>query len=99
MWYKNHPPALSIADHLELHGLKKEENKVPPTLPGIGSDKMDLSRLAELTLSSPTSETSGSAKKEKITKQDFFSPSKMKEKRSVNPDDPLNQLDPFWTLK
>ena len=75
--------------------LPSEECKKPDliqqqTHPKTGIFSPELSKLADLSIDS-------SNKKKKITKEDFTSKKGMKPES--NPNDPLSQLDPMWSLK
>ena len=75
--------------------LPSEECKKPDlvhlqTQPKTGIFSPELSKLADLSIDS-------SNKKKKITKEDFTSKKGMKPES--NPNDPLSQLDPMWSLK
>ena len=56
----------------------------------------DLTKFADLNLSGTVSQTPN---KKKISKQDFINAKKGLNQDATNPDDPLSQLDPLWSLK
>ena len=56
----------------------------------------DLTKFADLNLSGTVSQTPN---KKKISKQDFLNAKKGLNQDTTNPDDPLSQLDPLWSLK
>ena len=57
-----------------------------------GTFSPDLAKLADMSISGD------GTKKNRVTKQDFIDGKKAVKKES-DPNDPLAQLDPFWTLK
>lgn len=58
-----------------------------------GTFSPDLTKFADISISGDAG-----TKKNKVTKQDFIDGKKAARKES-DPNDPLAQLDPFWTLK
>ena len=75
------------SNNLEIGGEKRREKS------GIFSS--DLSKLADLNISNTSTP---SPQKKKVTKQDFLNASKGL-KTEADAADPLNQLDPLWSLK
>ena len=55
-----------------------------------------MTKFADLNLSGTVSQTPN---KKKISKQDFLNAKKGLNQDTTNPDDPLSQLDPLWSLK
>ena len=56
----------------------------------------DLSKFSDFSLGGPSSE---SPNKKKFSKEDFLNAKKGLQEDTANPDDPLSQLDPLWSLK
>ena len=80
--------------HLDTHGAEScpvtgsvfDSQGTSPKIP------TDLSKLADISLTE-------SPKKQKITKEDFLRPSTGLVTKEQNPKDPLDMLDPLWSLK
>jgi len=80
--------------HLDTHGAESfpvtgsvsDSQGVSPKIP------TDLSKLADISLTE-------SPKKQRITKEDFLRPSTSLVTKEQNPKDPLDMLDPLWSLK
>ena len=72
-----------------------ERQKQTPEKSGIFSTA-DLTKFADLNLAGPTTQ---SPTRKKISKQDFINAKKGLQQDTANPDDPLSQLDPLWSLK
>jgi len=86
-------PAQSHHDELaSLHLDNQRAESCPVT--GSVSPKIptDLSKLADISLTE-------SPKKQRITKEDFLRPSTSLVTKEQNPKDPLDMLDPLWSLK
>merc|ERR1712223_1989188 len=82
---------------LQLESQPVEPNSVAGSVPdtqGALSPNIpsDLSKLADITLSE-------SPKKQKITREDFLKPSTGLATKEQNSKDPLDMLDPLWSLK
>ena len=80
--------------HLDTHGAEScpvtgsvsDSQGASPKIP------TDLSKLADISLTE-------SPKKQRITKEDFLKPSTGLVTKEQNPKDPLDMLDPLWSLK
>lgn len=89
----------SISSQLGFEMSKSESPKLPPVMTQemkkaekSGVFSPDLSKLADLNISAHST-----SPKKKITKADFTKAKGIKQ--DTNPDDPLSQLDPLWSLK
>ena len=74
---------------------EEPERKPTPEKSGIFS-MADLSKFSDFNLVGPSSE---SPNKKKFSKQDFLNAKKGLQQDTANPNDPLSQLDPLWSLK
>ena len=74
---------------------EEPERKPTPEKSGIFS-MADLSKFSDFSLVGPSSE---SPNKKKFSKEDFLNAKKGLQEDTANPDDPLSQLDPLWSLK
>jgi hypothetical protein len=76
--------------HVDTHGAVSmpvsDSRGASPKIP------TDLSKLADISLTE-------SPKKQRITKEDFLRPSTGLVTKEQNPKDPLDMLDPLWSLK
>ena len=80
--------------HLDTHGAESCPVTGPMSDSQGASPKIptDLSKLADISLTE-------SPKKQRITKDDFLKPSTGLVTKEQNPKDPLDMLDPLWSLK
>ena len=74
------------AESFPVTGSVSGSQGVSPKIP------TDLSKLADISLTE-------SPKKQRITKEDFLRPSTSLVTKEQNPKDPLDMLDPLWSLK
>ena len=93
----SHPNKQKKLTSLHLESQPVEPNSVAGSVPdtqGAPSPNIpsDLSKLADITLSE-------SPKKQKITREDFLKPSTGLATKEQNSKDPLDMLDPLWSLK